>query len=926
MEVMFDVEDLESRASSDLITTSIPSLPPDILLKCLQYLPVSSIPSVALACRRLKVIAYSDALWDQRLDAMRSAFKRKGGLQTATGNGSLLDEPSDVLPHIPVQSVHMSDVARKRASAIAQEAIGIANGGASTSQSRVRPPSVGPDADGFISVNLAEPPVVSLPPSPPPAKRIHIPGLPGDPYAMIRENRDISQRAMERFKLIHQELMPYYVDFRNGNKDSKVIQEFGKEVIDVARMLAKLVAFSKANITEDAEQISENLQGTCEYFENRCLHLFEVAYDMRDVAEMAKFAGVLLDLNGAVACIQIFIQKNAIFFDNAYDPSENIKQWEIWQAQPLVVRENTAYPEFTPLRLFMQYIEMEVQKQAILINDVFPEEADVLYSFVERVFEDVIAEYCSQLFDECSMQDKLLYLKSVPTAYRHLERLVNMLVTMEPIHIPRYRIDKLFDRVFAPWLEKYLKNELDWVQKSCKDQIDKYERQRTGKKAESKRMNPRNREVFKRNFLKGFRNVITLPYKISSSIVAGVTSATSSSSNTVAQPPHPTPPTTATSPVKNKRFSLLSLNGSSSTHTQAISSAPDTPISSSSSATFTPETSNTVPGSAASDTDSIKSAPGAAVDPAVAIAQEVQEEEEMNSFLSVELALTLIHLDKDALQRLGAFAALGGVLGGRVATEQLGRYKPSTQFSGGMTPLMDFFELVHVADLILQMVQVYYAEEMCRYIDKMDFLNDANKEKKAFERLIDDGVAAGLDKCIEVLIQQVAHILETTQLPTDYNPECGTDIELQPTQACKDAVQCLTTHTKLLVGCADKQTLDVFFQEVGVRLFNVLTKHLKSNIVSSQGGFVLICDLNHYYNFAVTLKQPTITPHFLALKELGNVFIIQSPTDLKQLIHDMERFGGILRVEDVFEYAEMRADWKHIQRIVERDRLECIVM
>ncbi|KAG0240602.1 F-box protein: endocytic membrane traffic, recycling ReCYcling 1 [Actinomortierella wolfii] len=835
MEVMFDVEDLESRASSDLITTSIPYLPPDILLKCLQYLPVSSIPSVALACRRLKVIAYSDALWDQRLDAMRSAFKRKGGLQTAAGSGSLLDEPSDVLPHIPVQSVHMSDVARKRASAIAQEAIGIANGGASTSQSKVRPPSVGPDADGFISVNLAEPSVVSLPPSPPPAKRIHIPGLPGDPYAMIRENRDISQRAMERFKLIHQELMPYYVDFRNGNKDSKVIQEFGKEVIDVARMLAKLVAFSKANITEDAEQINENLQGTCEYFENRCLHLFEVAYDMRDVAEMAKFAGVLLDLNGAVACIQIFIQKNAIFFDNAYDPSENIKQWEIWQAQPLVVRENTAYPEFTPLRLFMQYIEMEVQKQAILINDVFPEEADVLYSFVERVFEDVIAEYCSQLFDECSMQDKLLYLKSVPTAYRHLERLVNMLVTMEPIHIPRYRIDKLFDRVFAPWLEKYLKNELDWVQKSCKDQIDKYER-------------------------------------------------------------------------------------------QAISSAPDTPVSSSSSATFTPETSNTVPGSAASDTDSIKSAPGAAVDPAVAIAQEVQEEEEMNSFLSVELALTLIHLDKDALQRLGAFAALGGVLGGRVATEQLGRYKPSTQFSGGMTPLMDFFELVHVADLILQMVQVYYAEEMCRYIDKMDFLNDANKEKKAFERLIDDGVAAGLDKCIEVLIQQVAHILETTQLPTDYNPECGTDIELQPTQACKDAVQCLTTHTKLLVGCADKQTLDVFFQEVGVRLFNVLTKHLKSNIVSSQGGFVLICDLNHYYNFAVTLKQPTITPHFLALKELGNVFIIQSPTDLKQLIHDMERFGGILRVEDVFEYAEMRADWKHIQRIVERDRLECIVM
>lgn len=38
-----------------------------------------------------------------------------------------------------------------------------------------------------------------------------------------------------------------------------------------------------------------------------------------------KFAGVLLDLNGATACIQIFIQKNGIFFDNNYEPSENLK-------------------------------------------------------------------------------------------------------------------------------------------------------------------------------------------------------------------------------------------------------------------------------------------------------------------------------------------------------------------------------------------------------------------------------------------------------------------------------------------------------------------------------------------------------------------------------------------------------------------------
>ncbi|KAF9932548.1 F-box protein: endocytic membrane traffic, recycling ReCYcling 1 [Mortierella antarctica] len=934
MELVFDVDDFDGRSSTDFITTtSIPVLPPDLLLKCLQYLPVSTLPAVAQSCRRLKVIVYSDALWESKLLAMGFGFGT--GSMAKDKEGCLLDGPIDSLPRFPVHGTNISETTRKRISANTSEAI---KGSSSSKPGNGRASLSTLSDDGLRSSMDSEKGTMIKP-------RLHIPGLPGDPYSMIQGTR-VNHGAREQFRQIYTELWPYYVDFRQANKDSKVIQEFGKSVLDVARMLARLLAFSKAHLAEDSDQ---------------------------------KFAGVLLDLNGAQACIQIFIQKNGIFFDNNYEPGENLKQYELWLSQPVHVRENMAFPEFTPLKLFMEFTEMEFQKQGIIIHDVFPEEADVLYSFAERVFEDVISEYCSQLFDLCSMRDKLLYLKSVPTAYRYLEHLEHTLIKMEPIHLPHYRIEKLLARVFAPWLEQYLKQELDWVQKSCKDQIDKHERQRDGNNnSEAKRMNPRNREVFKRNFLKGFRTVLTLPYKISSSIVAGVTSSTSSaptssrpssisgptsspiqpssSSSTAsisssATAPASTSNTTAP-PKSNNRFSIRSITSltGSSNSSPTTASAPDTPTTTATSV-FVPDRKSM---SLASDADSmsVRSAPsGGVVDPNQIIsAQEVQEE--MNSLLSVELALHLIHLDKDALQRLSAFAGLGGVLGGRVqktiesvfiallrsmgqqhikpgftaAIQQLGRYKPSTTHGGGVTPLMDFFELVHVADLILQMVQVYYAEEMCKHIDKMDFLNEANKEKKAFERMIDDGVAAGLDKSIEVLIGQVQFILTTMQLPTDYNPDENTDIELQATQACREAVTCLTTHTKMLVGCTDKHTLDVFFQEVGLRLFNCLTKHLRSNIVSSQGGFVLICDLNHYYNFIAGLKQPTLTPNFLALKELGNLFIIQSPSDLKQLIHDMERFGGILRVEDVFEFAEMRSDWKSIQRIVERDRLDCVVM
>jgi recyclin-1 len=38
-----------------------------------------------------------------------------------------------------------------------------------------------------------------------------------------------------------------------------------------------------------------------------------------------------------------------------------------------------------------------------------------------------------------------------------------------------------------------------------------------------------------------------------------------------------------------------------------------------------------------------------------------------------------------------------------------------------------------------------------KIVDKHDFLNEVNKEKKSFERLLDDCVARGMDQGIQVI-------------------------------------------------------------------------------------------------------------------------------------------------------------------------------
>lgn len=87
-----------------------------------------------------------------------------------------------------------------------------------------------------------------------------------------------------------------------------------------------------------------------------------------------------------------------------------------------------------------------------------------------------------------------------------------------------------------------------------------------------------------------------------------------------------------------------------------------------------------------------------------------------------------------------------------------------------------------------------------------------------------------------------------------------------------------------------------------------------------------ISDMNAYYDFILSLRQKTITPYFLALKSLANLYIIESATDIKSLIHDLERYHGLMRVEDLFEFAACRSDWPVIKRVVQKDMTDCSIM
>lgn len=80
-------------------------------------------------------------------------------------------------------------------------------------------------------------------------------------------------------------------------------------------------------------------------------------------------------------------------------------------------------------------------------------------------------------------------------------------------------------------------------------------------------------------------------------------------------------------------------------------------------------------------------------------------------------------------------------------------------------------------------------------------------------------------------------------------------------------------------------------------VFRIIQKHIKRQIISLEGGFQIIADLNAYHAFVSTLRIPQLTVDFSNLKMLGHVFIVSDAKDLAQIVRDVARYGGSFKPE-----------------------------
>lgn len=759
----------------------------------MDYLSPTDLIRVARSSKLLREIVYDDTRWVQKLKRMGCWNELEARKRVEQAHGTIF----------ALETLDQQESADKGA-----DADGVSAPETKEEQSSVDDPNL--LSDGFDKITVSGPASADQPLDPALERAL----------VALKQVKSARGEARQEYGKVHAALAPFYDDIvNNGASTQNLVFQKYQDPEHQAQMLAQLQAFAKCDTTEGWYERHQRLQTAISMFETAAVREFQNGYESDDIdGLMRKYARVLATLNGGHAAIDLFVHHNHIVtrksdFGNVMD----------------CIDPSTGGAKLEHTQAFLTKLGVAYNEEASIINRAFPPSLDVASPLFERVGQEVLSPFLTALFDEIHQVNIESYLKTVSGTFAQCMNFAKGLRPVQNSGDDFYAtVHRVIAKVYEPHLDLYLAEELDYFRKGSDMTVSEWDRQLSEQAAsrESFLMSNVNRQADKKDFMSSFKKVVMMPVNI-----LPKTSNKSNGSKTGEESAAGDAPAVSKNP---NRFSTIA-----SPAPTAVQEAPTTEL-----------------------------AAKAAIMNA--------KLEGIRSLFSIEVALNLVHAAKASLERAAQFAKVGGeygaaakqqcqaifvsllrILGQRhviqgfvKAVDHLSNYRPREQGereSSGVEPLVTFLELVNVGDLILQMMDVFYEQELvgAKLTDRNDFLDPAFKEKKKFEQKLDELVAAGLNRGIDVLMEEVDYILATRQLATDFNPGVSQDPRRQTmdvgiSDAAKAVVDVVSSHTQMLVGSTDKSTLDVFNQEIGLRLFAALCKHLKRQRISVEGSLKLI--------------------------------------------------------------------------------------
>ena len=650
--------------------------------------------------------------------------------------------------------------------------------------------------------------------------------------------RSIRGQARQEYGKLHAALnMFYYNAVASNDHTTAMVFRVYRDPDHQAQMLANLMRFANSDTAQGWHKRQEKLRGLAGAFETAVAHELEQALEAADFDGNArKYAHVLATLNGGEKAVELFISNSPVIS----------RKTEL--GNPLNCLQPGIQTSFSTQesQRFFSLLTAAFNEQMILIDRVFPASVHVALAFLERIGKEVLSDYVSTLFDEAHRTGIEAYLQAVSSTYQQSLYMAKALRPSKNSGDSFYEtMDRIVANAFELHIDLYLNEEYGQFKRRSEAEVSEWERQLSAQDAsmQSLYMSNVNRQADKRDFLTSFKKVVMMPVNVLPAFpLSSPFGGKSATAKALVNGEKLGSTVQAPSQLSTRSSTPSMINGASSSVTRLSTPLPEPPT----------------------------------TELAAKAAIMSSRLEGIRSLFSIEVALNLVHTAKSAIERAAVFytaqsrfgedarkqcqlifVLLCQILGSQhvkvgfdQAVAHLTNYNPKEIQNQGqkeVKPLVTFLELVNVGDLIQQMLDVFYEQEMVatKLTDRNDFLDPAAKEKKRFEQMLDERVAAGLNKGIEVLMSEVEFVSATTQKADDFNPDASGSgssevMDIGPSETAKKIVEIVSAHTKMLVGSTDKIMLDVFNQEVGLRTFTALCKHLKRQRISVVGSIKLI--------------------------------------------------------------------------------------
>lgn len=874
----------------------------EILTKVIDYLDVPDLLRFARTSRRMHDMVYDDARWVHRLRKMdcwneAEARKRRVPDKTPMTPGG---RPSRIDPNLVNGKGRPEVLFDFDSSPIAQRR-------QTNLLSPLRPRQAA--ADGFDVADLATP------------QALVSPGLPVDPeeaLSVFQRIKSTRGQARQEYGKIYKLLAPYYIDLYSSSDpmQSRIFRDFSVPE-QQAQLLANVRTFSASDFSPEAESRARRIKEAVDLFDTAALLEFRKGYEYKDTqGRMRQYARVMHILNGGKSGVNLFLHDNKLINQKAtLGTVSDCIDYSLGHGELSLEKVNAYFGR----------LGNALSQENGIVQAVFPNAREVSLLLLEEVAKEILAPFLSSLFEDAQTRSTSTYLRIISGTFAATSQFIEDSALESTDESTLSRCDAILAQIYGPHLDNYLTEELAFFRQKADAEVERWDRALSAQAAstESFLMSNVNRQADKKDFMSTFKQVLMMPVSI-----------------------------------------IPSFSGSSSTKPAAKA-----PVGSDTTVLSRPTTPN--PSATRSATPSFPTeAPTNELAAKAAIMN--TKLENIRSLFSIEIALNLVHAAKSSLERAAQFNRLAGEAGESArrqcsaifilllqsvgvrhvkagfdkAIDHLSNYNPRDTNSNSdsdtvqVAPLATFLELVNVGDLIQQMLDVFYESELVRLgVSKRDDFLDVNvKEKRKFEAMLDERVAAGLGKGIDALMDEVEYICATTQLPTDFYPELATadglngtrsgasamvmDFSGQPTTTASRVIALVSHHTGMLTGATEKTLLDVFTAEVGLRLFTSLTKHIKRQRISTLGALALLSDLTAYANFVAQFRNQDLISYYTALREVAQIYLIggESERDVAEMatiISDAERYRGVFTVEEVVEFAERRSDWLLVRGRVE---------